>query len=117
MIAAITRAKKFASPRAAASYARMKFMPPTDDDDERFLSRKQICALTGLCYPTVWDLMRREDCAFPPARRISKTRVGWLRSEVLAWMRSRPVQNYKPRDALVVAPKGTRRVRDPPDPN
>jgi predicted DNA-binding transcriptional regulator AlpA len=66
----------------------------TDDDYECFLSRRQICTITGLSYPIVWDLIRRG--AFPPARKISRARVAWLRSEISEWMRSRPVQNYKP---------------------
>ena len=72
---------------------RSEFLNITDDDDEAFLPRKQVCALTNLCYPTLWQMIC--DHEFPPARRISRNRVGWLKSEVLAWMRSRPVQTYK----------------------
>jgi prophage regulatory protein len=64
-----------------------------DNDDEGFLSRKQICAITGLSYPTIWAMMREQQ--FPRARCISKNRVGWLKSEVTEWTRSRPVQTYK----------------------
>jgi predicted DNA-binding transcriptional regulator AlpA len=66
----------------------------TDDDTERFLCRDEVCELAGLSYVTIWDLIRRG--AFPPARRISRNRVAWLQSEVIAWMRSRPVQTLKP---------------------
>jgi prophage regulatory protein len=66
----------------------------TTDDNERLLSRAQVCALVGLSYGTVWDLIRRG--AFPPARRISRNRVAWLQSEILEWARTRPVQTYKP---------------------
>ena len=65
-----------------------------DDGEECFLSRKQLCAMVGLSYPSIWELIRRG--AFPPARRISRARVAWLRSEIIAWMKSRPVQSYKP---------------------
>ena len=71
--------------------------PPSTDDndlDEAFLSRKQVCAIVGLSYVSVWELIRRR--AFPPARKISRNRVAWLRSEIIAWMRSRPIQTYKP---------------------
>jgi predicted DNA-binding transcriptional regulator AlpA len=65
-----------------------------DNDDEGFLSRKQICAITGLSYPTLWTMMRNNG-EFPLARCISKNRVGWLKSEVTEWIRGRPVQTYK----------------------
>jgi predicted DNA-binding transcriptional regulator AlpA len=91
-----------------------------DNGDECFLSRKQICVITGLSYPTLWAMICCRE--FPPARRISRNRVAWLKSEIVGWMRACPIQNYKPRDAatnssshpLVAAPKSTRRVRDPP---
>jgi predicted DNA-binding transcriptional regulator AlpA len=67
-----------------------------DDDCERFLSRKEVCEIVGLSYPTWWGMM----CAgtAPRARKISANRVGWLRSEILEWMRSRPLQFYRPHD-------------------
>ena len=70
---------------------------PTDTDpDEAFLSRGRVCELVGLSYPTIWELIRRR--AFPPARKISRNRVAWLKSEITAWMRSRPCQTVKPPD-------------------
>lgn len=68
----------------------------TDNDTERFLSREEVCALVCLSYPTVWELIRRK--AFPPARKLSRNRVAWLKSEIVGWMRSRPVQTLKPPD-------------------
>ena len=65
----------------------------TDDDLERFLSREEVCQPVSLSYVTIWELIRRK--AFPPARKISCNRVGWLKSEVTEWMRSRPCQVYK----------------------
>jgi len=72
--------------------------PIDTDDDERecFLSREQICAIVGLSYPTIWMSMRAGE--FPRSYKISKTRVGWLRSEIVAWMHSRPLQTYKEGD-------------------
>jgi predicted DNA-binding transcriptional regulator AlpA len=69
------------------------FIPATDDDLERFLSRDEVCALVNLSYPTVWSMMC--EGTFPVARRTSRNRVAWIRSEVLRWMRSRPPQSYK----------------------
>jgi predicted DNA-binding transcriptional regulator AlpA len=65
-----------------------------DNGDECFLSRKQICAITGLSYVTLWQKMRAGQ--FPAARKLSANRNLWLRSEVLSWMRDRPPQSYKP---------------------
>jgi predicted DNA-binding transcriptional regulator AlpA len=64
------------------------------DADECLLSRVQVCALTSLSYPILWELMRAGE--FPAARRISPYRVGWLKSEIIGWMRALPVQVYKP---------------------
>ena len=62
-------------------------------DRERFMSRDEVVGLVGLTYPTVWRMMSAG--TFPPSRKISERRVGWLASEVLAWMRARPEQTYK----------------------
>jgi prophage regulatory protein len=78
--------------------------PGVRDEDECLLTRKQVVAITGLCYPSLWQLMRARE--FPAARLISKNRVGWLRSEVITWLRSRPVQVYKPPDSAVPPRKG-----------
>jgi predicted DNA-binding transcriptional regulator AlpA len=67
----------------------------TDNDDyECFLTRKQVCTIIGVSYSVWWSMM----CAgtAPLARKLSRNRVGWLRSEILSWMRSRPPQHYKP---------------------
>ncbi|HEY2229167.1 MAG TPA: hypothetical protein VGI22_15820 [Xanthobacteraceae bacterium] len=45
--------------------------PDDDDYGDCFLPRHQICSLTRLSYPTVWQQICDGD--FPPARRISKT--------------------------------------------
>jgi predicted DNA-binding transcriptional regulator AlpA len=65
-----------------------------DGEADCFWPRRQLCEIVGLSYPCIWQLIRERD--FPPARRISKNRVGWLKSEVIQWMRSRPAQSYKP---------------------
>lgn len=44
---------------------------------------------TGISRTTIWRLERAGE--FPPRRRIGANAVGWLRSEVVSWMRSRPV--------------------------
>ncbi|TLM69203.1 MAG: AlpA family phage regulatory protein [Deltaproteobacteria bacterium] len=52
------------------------------------LSRKEMLALTGLKSTTQW---RMEDAGDFPARfETSPRRVGWRRSEVMAWIANRP---------------------------
>ena len=42
-----------------------------DDNTERFLSREEVCALSGLCYVTVWE--RIATVIFPPLALSAKT--------------------------------------------
>ena len=55
----------------------------------RFLSQKQVreCA-GGVAKGTLYAMMRNE--GFPRPRRISPNRVGWLSTDVEAWLESRP---------------------------
>jgi prophage regulatory protein len=62
-------------------------------DDDRLLSRRALCEITGLSYPTLWKLMREGQ--FPRPLKISKNRVAWLWSEVLAHVRNLERQTYK----------------------
>lgn len=56
---------------------------------DRFLLDPEVEQLTALKKVTRW----REEKAgrFPKRRLISPNRVGWLESEILAWIESRPV--------------------------
>ena len=57
---------------------------------DRFLSEKKI--LVGIVpwsRTTLWRKVRAGD--FPPPRALSENRKGWLESEVLSWVESRPV--------------------------
>jgi prophage regulatory protein len=67
---------------------------PTMPDDERLLSRAEVCRIVNLSFPTIWKLMRKG--AFPRPLKIAKNRVAWLRSEVLAHLKSLERQDYKP---------------------
>jgi prophage regulatory protein len=51
------------------------------------LKRADVVKLVGLCYTSIFNLERAGK--FPARRRISAGRVGWLRSEVEAWVESR----------------------------
>ena len=50
------------------------------------LSKRQVATLTGLSVSTI----DRRPPGFPEPIELSARRVGWLRSSVEAWLRSRP---------------------------
>lgn len=54
---------------------------------DRFLTRKELREVVPLSLTTLWRLEKRGE--FPPRRKISKIRVGWLHSEVMSWLNSR----------------------------
>jgi prophage regulatory protein len=51
---------------------------------ERILREPEVRTMTGLSRTTRWRLERAGQ--FPPKRQISAGAVGWLESEILAWM-------------------------------
>jgi prophage regulatory protein len=69
-----------------------------DHTDERMMTRDQVVAILGISYSTVYQLMRED--RFPLPLKLSRNRNGWLQSEIIAWLRSRPRQRYKPPDVL-----------------
>ena len=54
---------------------------------DRFLREREVRSMTGLSRTTRWRLERVGQ--FPRRRQISPGAVGWLESEVLAWMNQR----------------------------
>lgn len=52
-----------------------------------YLKRTEVVALVGLGYSTIWRLER--EGKFPARRKLSAGRVGWVRSEVEAWVQGR----------------------------
>jgi prophage regulatory protein len=56
---------------------------------DRILLRKQVCVIVGRSATSLWRDVRAG--TFPPPRQISSGRVGWLASEVDAWIKSRPI--------------------------
>jgi predicted DNA-binding transcriptional regulator AlpA len=76
--------------RSAAEQARPP--PPL-----RLLSRKEVCErLGGISYPTIWEWMRNG--RFPKARVLNGGKLGWIESEVEAWILAQPLQELKPAD-------------------
>jgi predicted DNA-binding transcriptional regulator AlpA len=67
--------------------------PPRFPKADRFYSRDEIVAITGVSYVTIWCWMR--DNIFPKPRELgppggNRTAIGWLTSEVDKWVASRP---------------------------
>ena len=56
-------------------------------DQDHFLREPEVRRITGLSRTTRWRLQR--DGKFPLRRQISANAVGWLASEINAWMPSR----------------------------
>ncbi len=55
--------------------------------NEQFLTEKEVSKLSGLSRVTIWRMQREGE--FPLRRQIGRRRVGWLRSEMEEWMRTR----------------------------
>jgi predicted DNA-binding transcriptional regulator AlpA len=81
----------------------------------KFLTRKQVCAIVGVTYPSLWTWVRAGH--FPAGRQLgigegNRNKIGWVESEVLNWMQTRPLQLpkgttkvYQPSEATAVASK------------
>ncbi len=55
--------------------------------DERVLREPEVQHVTGLSRTTRWRL--EQAGRFPPKRKLSDNAVGWLASEIEAWMAER----------------------------
>ena len=55
---------------------------------DRILTLDEVLERIGVSNTTLWRMEGRGD--FPARRRISPNRVGWLASEVEAWIQARP---------------------------
>jgi len=61
---------------------------------DRILLKQERRHTTGVSDVTWWRMEKRGEA--PKRRQISPGRVGWLESEILAWMKSRPVSGLSP---------------------
>ena len=59
-----------------------------DESTGRFMPKHEVENTTGLSGTTIWREYRAN--RFPRPHRLTPNRVGWLESEVRAWMASRP---------------------------
>lgn len=55
---------------------------------DRILTRSEVIQRTGLSRSTIQRMERRGE--FPPRRQVSRSRVGWLASDIDSWLQSRP---------------------------
>ena len=53
----------------------------------RCLSMKHVATVLGLSVVTVWRLRRNHD--FPPPIKLSPGRIGFLESDIAAWLEAR----------------------------
>ena len=58
-----------------------------------FLSKQQVLRKIPITAPTLWSWVRAGK--FPRPRAISDNKTVWVEAEVDAWMRARPLRNYK----------------------
>ncbi len=56
--------------------------------EERLLRRRQVEEITGLARSSIYRLMGQG--AFPRPVRVGPNAVRWRKSDVIAWMASRP---------------------------
>ncbi len=54
---------------------------------DRIIREKECFNLSGLSRTTRWRLERRGD--FPRRRKLSENAIGWLESEILAWVQKK----------------------------
>jgi prophage regulatory protein len=56
---------------------------------DRFIFKPERRKMTGVSHPTWWRMEKRGEA--PKCRQISPGRVAWFESELLEWMKTRPV--------------------------
>ncbi len=60
------------------------------DSSDAFIRKPEVRKITGLSDTTIWRLEKERK--FPQRRRLSSSACGWLLSEVLDWIKTRPVE-------------------------
>jgi prophage regulatory protein len=56
---------------------------------DRIIRKRELRQITGLSDTTIWRRIKAGK--FPPSRNLSSSAVGWLESEVMAWMKGLPI--------------------------
>lgn len=57
---------------------------------DRIIRERECRERTGLARNTRWRMMRRGE--FPQSRQLGRGSIGWLESEIAAWIASRETQ-------------------------
>ena len=65
-------------------------MPAANTYTDRVIKLTEVAHLVSLSKATIWRLRRAG--TFPKSRCVSPGRVGWLQSEIIAWIDSRGTQ-------------------------
>ena len=68
------------------TFEKGSWQPPIGVQD-RFLTKPEVRRITGLSEATIWREYRA--ARFPRPHQLTKNRIGWLESEVQAWIRGR----------------------------
>ena len=58
----------------------------------RLLSKREVLDITGVSYPTIWQMMCRGEF---PRSRIVGAQSRWLSTEVDAWLAGLPIRRLK----------------------
>jgi predicted DNA-binding transcriptional regulator AlpA len=86
--AQVAHAKKAAALKAALA----RSAPPADHFGVRLMSKKEVLAIVGVTYPTLWMWMRAGSF---PRSRIVVGKSKWLSSEVEHWLATLPMRRLK----------------------
>jgi prophage regulatory protein len=60
---------------------------------DEFLRLKAVLQRSGLSRATIYDYIARD--LFPPPKQLGPRRVGWAKSDIDAWVASRPSTRAK----------------------
>jgi prophage regulatory protein len=64
-----------------------------EDGPPRLVSRAEVCALVGVSYPTLWQMMR--EGRFPRSRVVGGKSM-WISTELTAWLAGLEVRPLEP---------------------
>lgn len=67
--------------------------PHANQQLDRFIGRRELLAITGIPQSTLYEMMKAG--AFPRGVKITRRRVGWRESQVIAWQQSRKPRVYE----------------------
>ena len=60
---------------------------------DKILRRAEVIERVGLSYSTIFNMIKAG--TFPKPRRVGKHAIGWLESEITAWIRNLPEADPK----------------------